>query len=94
MLDYASILIDFVACVRGNTFYDLITSLSDKTMVKNWKEYEWGVVKILFEEMDDFTLRYNVNIVGKSNQSRQIDLVFKTGSINLVNKYDRKISRI
>ena len=59
-------------------------------MAKNWKEYEWGVVKILFKEMGDFTLRYNVNMVGKSGQPRQIDLVFKAGPVNLVGKYDRR----
>lgn len=39
-------------------------------MGKDWKEYEWGVVNILYEEIWDFTLRYNVNIKGKSGQTR------------------------
>ena len=59
-------------------------------MVKKWKEYEWGVVKILWEETGHFTLRYNVNITGKSGQTRQIDLlVFKVIPEDLVYKmYD------
>ena len=74
-----------------HTYYKRVISLNSKMMVKNWKEYEWGVVKILFEEIGDFTLRYNVNIVGKSGQSRQIDLVSKPGYVNLVSKvYDRR----